>query len=433
VTATIRSSRIVQSVSSHLFYGWVIVAIGFIAQIFTSLSVQGLSTYISPLNRDLGWSATATAAGRSFQQADTFLGPLNGWLVDRFGPRNLMSVGVVIYVAAFVLFSQVTELWQFYVACLLMAIGNSFVGLLVVSFSLNRWFRRKRSTAMGFAVVGFAASAALFIPVMVWAQTEYGWRNAALGTAVVMSLLGLPIMLLMRDAPEPHGLLPDGERPGVTDAARAAQQRGGGLVNFTLRQALQTRAFWLIASASALAMFVQSAVVVHQFPYFEEILDRETAALVLSELNLFNIAGRIIGGMLGDRMPINRLMTLNMVLATVALFVLAFGTTLVSLLIYGAFFGFSWGVRAAVSNSILGDYFGRAAFGRIAGLNQTFASPGAVISPLLVGFGVDWFGGFQIPVLILAAISLVGSLLFFVAVRPPDPRGHGVTGTTGSP
>lgn len=417
-----RPSRAVQGLSSYVFYGWVIVGIGFICQIFTSLSVQGLSTYIVPLNRDLGWSATATAAGRSFQQADTFLGPLNGWLVDRFGPRKLMGVGVVIYVLAFVLFSQVTELWMFYVACLLMAIGNSFVGLLVVSFSLNRWFRRKRSTAMGLAVVGFAASAAVFIPVLVWAQAEYGWRNAALGTAAVMVLMGLPIALLMRDSPEPYGLLPDGEKPADGAGAKSSQQRGGGLVNFTLKQALQTRSFWLIAGAGAIAMFVQSAVVVHQFPYFEQIMDRETAALVLSELNLFNIAGRIIGGMLGDRVSINRLMTLNMICATVALFLLAFGATLLPLLLYGAFFGFSWGVRAAVSNSILGDYFGRAAFGRIAGLNQTLASPGAVISPLLVGFAVDWLGGFQVSFLILGLISVLGSVLYFAATRPPDPR-----------
>jgi sugar phosphate permease len=275
---------------------------------------------------------------------------------------------------------------------------------------------------MGLAVVGFAASAAIFIPVVVWAQSEYGWRNAALGTAFVMVLLGLPVMLLMRDAPEPYGLLPDGERAGSGGVARAASQLGGGLVNFTLRQALKTRAFWLIASGSGLAMFVQSAVVIHQFPYFEQILDRETAALVLAEMNVFNIAGRIIGGMLGDRVPINRLMTLNMALSTSTLLLLAFGTTLAPLLVYGAIYGFTWGVRAAVSNSILGDYFGRAAFGRIAGLNQTLASPGAVVSPLLVGIGVDWTGGFQLPFLILAAISLVGSVLFFVAVRPPDPR-----------
>ncbi|MCC7368197.1 MAG: MFS transporter [Chloroflexi bacterium] len=417
-----RRPGIVERVSPVLFYGWIVVVIGFICQIYTSLSIQGLSTYIVPLNRDLGWSATATAAGRSFQQVDTFLGPVNGWLVDKFGPHKLMSVGVVIYVASFVLFSQVTELWHFYVACILMALGNSFVGLLVVSFSLNRWFRRKRSTAIGLAVVGFAASAAIFIPLVVWAQAEYGWREAAFWTAVVMAVLGVPIVLLMRDAPEPFGLLPDGEKPTTGEPARAGQQRGGGLVNFTLRESLRTRTFWLIAVASALAMLVQSAIVVHQFPYFEQVLDRETAALILSVMNIFNIGGRIIGGMLGDRLQINKLMALNMVASSLSLYLLAFGVTLTPFLIYGAVFGFCWGVRAAVSNSILGDYFGRAAFGRIAGLNQTLGSPGSVVSPLLVGIAVDRLGGFEIPFLILATISLCGSALYFVAVRPPTPR-----------
>lgn len=417
-----RSSRAVRAVSPVMFYGWVIVAISFIAQIYTSLSVQGLSTYIVPLNKDLGWSFGATAAGRSFQQADTFLGPINGWLVDRFGPRKLMTAGVTLYVIAFVAFSQVTELWQFYIACLLMALANSFLGLLVVAFSLNRWFRRKRSTAMGLAVVGFAASAVIFIPLVVWAQAEYGWRNAALGTAAVMVALGLPVALLMRDAPELYGLLPDGEKQGAASQLRGGAQAGGGLINFTVKQALRTSAFWQIAGAGALAMLVQSAIVVHQFPYLEQILDRETAALILAEMNVFNVAGRIIGGMLGDRIQINRLMSVNMAGSALAILLVAFATTLAPLLAYGAIFGFAWGVRAAVSNSILGDYFGRAAFGRIAGLNQTLASPGAVVAPLLVGIAVDWLGSFQFPFLMMAAISMVGAMLYFVAVRPPNPR-----------
>src|SRR4051812_5089210 len=93
---SIRRARVVTLCSPYLFYGWVIVAMGFIAQIFTSFSAQGLSTYVGPLQREFGWSASATAAGRSFQQADSLLGPLNGWLVDRFGPRALMSGGVVL-------------------------------------------------------------------------------------------------------------------------------------------------------------------------------------------------------------------------------------------------------------------------------------------------------------------------------------------------
>ncbi len=416
-----RHARIVQACSPYLFYGWVIVAMGFIAQIFTSFSAQGLSTYIGPLQREFGWSAATTAAGRSFQQVDSFLGPLNGWLVDRFGPRVLMSVGVVLFAFAFMVFSWIDSLWAYYAACLLMALANSLVGLLVVSFSLNRWFRRKRSMAMGLAVTGFAAAGAIFIPVIVWAQAIYGWRTAAFGTGVAMLVLGLPIILLMRDAPEPYGLLPDGEKAGPAATAAKGQARGGGLVNFTMRQALRTRAYWLIAAATALGMLVQSAVVVHQFPYFEHLLDRETAAFILSEMNLFNIAGRLVGGMLGDRMQKHQLMGLNMLCTTLGMLLVSFGTTLVPFLVYGAFFGFSWGVRAAVSNALVGDYFGRVAYGRIAGLMQTIASPMAIVAPVVVGAAADQFGGYQVPFLLLSGLTACGALLFFLARRPPDP------------
>jgi MFS family permease len=156
--SSIRHSRVIALISPYLFYGWVIVAMGFIVQIFTSFSAQGLSTYVGPLQREFGWSASVTAAGRSFQQADSLLGPLNGWMVDRFGPRVLMTAGVLLFAVAFMLFSAVDSLWAYYGACLLMALANSPCGLLVVSFSLNRWFRRKRTTAMGLAVTGFAVA-----------------------------------------------------------------------------------------------------------------------------------------------------------------------------------------------------------------------------------------------------------------------------------
>jgi sugar phosphate permease len=320
------------------------------------------------------------------------------------------------------LFSAVDSLWAYYGACLLMALANSLLGLLVVSVSLNRWFRRKRTTATGLAVTGFAVAGVVFIPLIVWVQSIYGWRTAAFGTGVGMLLLGLPVVLLMRDAPEPYGLLPDGEKAeAAAGGSGRAHARGGGLVNFTLKQALSTRAYWLITVATALSMLIQSAVVVHQFPYFEHLLDRETAALVLSELNVFNIAGRILGGVLGDRVAKHRLMGLNLLFVTIGMLLLALGTTLVPFLLYGAFFGFSWGVRAAVQSSLLGDYYGRAAFGRIAGLLQTIASPASIVAPVLVGAVVDAFGGYQMPFLLLAGLGLIGALLFFGASRPPDP------------
>lgn len=416
----VAGDRVVAAVSGRFFYGWVIVAACFGAQAMTSTSIQGLSTYVAPLQREFGWSLSQTAAGRSFQQADSFLGPLTGWLVDRFGPRALMSAGIVLYAVSFVVFSQMSSLWGYYAACVMMAVANSLVGLLIVSYALNQWFRRKRTTAMGIAVMGFAAAGIVFLPALVFVQGLFGWREAALATAAAMLVLGLPIVLLMRNSPERCGLLPDGDRPEDLAGILLAG-RGGGLVDFTTRQAIRTRAFWLLTIGNALAQMALAAIVVHQFPYFEEMLTRETAALVLSVLNVFNLLGRFAGGVFGDRFRKHLIMAANMVAATAGLGLLVFADGLVLLLVYAALYGTSWGVRTAVSNSLQGDYFGRASYGKIAGLAQTIAAPTAILSPILFGLIVEATGDYRPALMALAVLTGIASVLFLLSARPPAP------------
>jgi MFS family permease len=419
-----RGDAVVRIVSGRFFYGWIIVGLCFIAQAMTSLSIQGLSTYVAPLQQQFGWSLSQTAAGRSFQQADSFLGPLTGWLLDRFGPRALMSAGVLLYAVSFVLFGSMNSLWGYYAACLLMAIANSLVGLLIVAYTMNQWFRRRRTTAIGFAVMGFAAAGIVFLPALVWVQGQYGWRTAAYATAAGLLVLGLPIMLLMRNSPERCGLLQDGDRP--EDLARAiGSGRGGGLVDFTTRQALRTRAFWLLTVGNALSQMALAAIVVHQFPYLEAMLTRETAALILSVLNVFNLVGRLVGGVLGDRFRKHVIMGANMVAATAGLLMLVFADGVAVLLLYAALYGSSWGIRTAVANSLQGDYFGRASFGKIAGLAQTLAAPTAILSPILFGFAVEWTGAYRPALLSLAVLTAIASVLFFAASRPPAPATSG--------
>jgi MFS family permease len=106
--------------------------------------------------------------------------------------------------------------------------------------------------------------------------------------------------------------------------------------------------------------------------------------------------------MLGDSYPKKTLLSLNLIGTALALLALAFGNSIVSLLVYGALFGFSWGMRTAVVNSLMGDYFGRAAFGRIVGLASTVAFPLAIATPVLVGIGVDLLRGYRVPLLFSA-------------------------------
>ena len=407
----------VARVQKHFFYGWIIVAAGFCAQMITSISMQGLAIYAQPLRQEFGWTSAQMSFGRSVQTVDTLLGPLGGALVDRFGAKRLMVAGTILYCGAFILFGTMDSLVGFYVACLSMGLANSLIGLLTVSQLINSWFSARRSTAMGLAVAGFAVAGFVALPLIVLAESHVGWRLTAIGTGFAIVGFGLPVMLLVRSHPEALGLRPDGGPvPASSGAPRPAMADG-----LSLRQALATNAFWFVTAAMAFSNVHQAALLVHLFPYLEGVSGRAVATLFLAEVNVFNLAGRIFGGMLGDLAPKRVLLGTNLVAAAVALVILATSPNVVAIAIFAAMFGFAWGTRTAVSSALIGEYFGRRSFGKIAGIVQTFAAIVTIISPVAVGLMLDASISYGQVFIALSVLTALSAMFFFVA-RKPMPR-----------
>jgi MFS family permease len=198
-----------------VFYGWVIVACGFVAQMITGVSNQALSVYVVPLQDEFSWSRAHIGLARSLTQAENaLLGPVNGWMVDRFGPRFNMTAGVALFGLGLFSLGLVQSLWMFYAANVLMAVGAGMGSLIVISTAINNWFIRRRTLGIAIATTGLAFSGAVVVPLIVLGEVHLGWRGAAFATAAGVWLIGLPAALLMRQAPELYGLLPDGDRPG---------------------------------------------------------------------------------------------------------------------------------------------------------------------------------------------------------------------------
>lgn len=400
-------SRFVGLVQRHFHYGWLVVFAGFAAQAISSLSMQGLATYATPLRTEFGWTSAQTAFGRSVQAVDSVLGPVSGWLVDRFGARLLMLAGTVVYLGAFIVLGTMQGLFEFYVACLLMGLANSLLGLLVVSQLVNSWFTHRRSTAIGLAVAGFAVSGIFLLPLIVLAQDAFGWRNTAIGSGLLILLIGFPIMLLVRSTPEALGLAAYGSEPFSRDVKHPSS------IGMGFRQAIGSATFWVITGALMLATIHQAALIVHLFPYLELVENRAMAGLLLAEVNVFNLAGRIVGGVMGDQMRKGRLLAAGAFATSLGLVMLSLWDTQLVLFVFPALFGFSWGCRTAVSNALFGEYFGRRAFGKIAGTAQTFAAVTGIISPMLMGMAIDSAVTYPILFMVLAACTAASGVLFW--------------------
>src|SRR6266567_286397 len=135
----------------RVFYGWFVVLGGFgIQALQGALLNSSYGAYVVLLQRDFGWSKTIFAAGYSLQQVEQgVIGPLQGWLIDRFGARVVMRGGVVVFGLGFILFSRFDSLLTFYASMIVLALGVSLGGFLPLAATIVNWFVRRRSTAMG--------------------------------------------------------------------------------------------------------------------------------------------------------------------------------------------------------------------------------------------------------------------------------------------
>ncbi|MEZ4480534.1 MAG: MFS transporter [Dehalococcoidia bacterium] len=257
----------------RLFYGWWVVLAGASLQtLFAALMTQAFGTYIVLLQETFGWSKTALAAASSLRDVENgVMGPVQGFMLDRFGAPNVTRLGLVVLAGGFFAFSQVQEIWHFYLAYLAMAVGVSLAGYVSVTYTAVQWFERKRATAIALGTTGLAVGG-MAVPITVYALENLGWRETAFASGVIILLVGLPLTLIIRRRPADMGLEPDGgpEMVAPTEANPTGVVARLHDPAFTLREALHeppsTGSRW----GTPPPHFIVSALIVHLVSHLQQ-------------------------------------------------------------------------------------------------------------------------------------------------------------------
>lgn len=172
-----------------VFYGWWLVGISSFIRTSSIPLFHAMGLWFVALEAQFGWNRTQLSLAFAFTRVESgLLGPIEGYLTDRVGTRRLVLIGLLIMGAGFLLFGQVNHLWVFYLAFLVMALGQGLSGWLPITTMLNNWFVRRRSSAMGWSNSGSRLGGLLLIPLLAWAiDPDYGY----LGWALTASILGI--------------------------------------------------------------------------------------------------------------------------------------------------------------------------------------------------------------------------------------------------
>lgn len=408
------------------FFGWRIAGAGaVILTLQSALVLQAFGTYAVILQERFGWSRTTISIAYSFNRAESgLLGPLHGWALHRFGSRRVMRVGAVIVTIGFVSFSQVSTPVQYVVSFFVIAVGASLSGFLTVNTEIVRWFERRRTRALSLASVGFAAGG-LLTPAVVLALRHFGWRQTAFGSGLLLGAAAFLLATFFGTSPAERGEVVDGAaRPPADRSHRAIARR-----DLTAREALHTRAFWLLAFGHASALLVVGSVIAHLslFLTTEEGFSLQGASFVVAGIPIAQVAGMALGGVLGDRMSKRVLCSAAMFGHVAGLLLLTFATHLWMVWAFVVLHGLAWGMRGPLMSAIRADYFGSTSFGQIMGYSSIITMFGMVGGPLFAGVLADVTGSYQAGFTILAALSATGSVLFALAAPPSFDAGPATT------
>ena len=426
---------VVEGKQRGIYPGWfTVLATGVVSAWAWASWGYGFGTYFDPLQREFGWTRAQISAGYSLRRLEGGVeGPFGGMLTDRYGPRIVSFVGVAIAGLGLVIMYFMTEYWQFLLLWgLVVSLGFNLGTLDPLEKALSDWFVRKRGLAVGIARVGLSLGGTFGPAFMTTLLIRYGWRIAFLIAGLITWIVCLPMtwFLVKPHRPEFYGLMPDGatvEEEAASSKVDVGQDYAAevGEVEFTVRQAVRTLAFWVMAVESLLISFVSPCISVHMIPYLIDMgVDPMGAAVAMGFTLLMSAPARFFIGPVCDRCSIHRFKYVRMAaqgLRILGLFIFMNSRTLTMVYVSAAVYGLGQGMSAGSRTPMRGRFFGRKAFSTIHGTAMLVSMPMSILAPIYIGWVFDVTNSYR-SAFFNACILGVFALVAIYFLNPPKAR-----------
>jgi len=397
---------------------WVQLAGSLAAMVMIANLQYAWTLFVQPIRAATGWKLSDIQWGFTlFILFETWVMPLEGWLIDRMGPRIFISIAGVLCGVGWTALAFADRLWELYAFYSLAGVGAAFVYSGSIAAAL-KWFPDRRGLASGIIAAGFGSGSALFIPLIASLIRRYDYQTAFLYTGVIQGLAILAVAQILRH-PGPEF----SAGPAAKLAPRPAIRRN--LEAFSTWEMLRTPHFYLLYLMFAMMATGGLLVTAQAGPVAREwniTLTALTAALTLDRVS--NGASRVFWGWISDRMGRETTMLVAFTLQSGCLLsVLSLGRasglwfTVTLVLTF-----FTWGEIFALFPSTIADYFGA----RNATSNYSFLYTAKGVASI-VGGGLsavlfERFGSWSAAFYGSAALALLSGLLALVLRVAPLPR-----------
>jgi MFS family permease len=411
---------------NRFYYGWVIVAVSFFS-LFMALGTRySYGVFFVAIVREYGWSRGITAGAFSLAMiSHALFAPVTGTLIDRFGPRRFFPFGALFLACGLVAASRITSPWHLYLFFgVFIAVGINTLSYSPHMSLIPKWFVKNRGLASGLALSGIGMGTMVLAPFCEYIIQTLGWRAAFLLLALFVFFLIFPLAVIFhRRSPAEVGQQPEGSGEEPLSRAGSSSEEITASSNrsrqWTLTQAVRTKAFWFTVVVVFSNGFVANMLLVHQVAHvidagFGEML----AAAAFGMVGLIGSIGGIFCGFISDRIGRETGYTVGSCctfLGVCLLLLIRDGSASWILYAFTLFYGLGYGSMLPMTASTTGDLFPGNSLGRILAVQSIGFGFGGALGPYLGGYFHDRTGSYTLP-LLLALLSVgIGVLAMWMA------------------
>ncbi|WP_055047407.1 MFS transporter [Devosia sp. A16] len=382
-------------------YGWVVVAAGALITCVAMGAMFALPVYLQPMAEDTGWSRAGISAAMTVGFIVMGIsGFMWGTLSDRIGARPVVLMATVLLGAGLLLASQAHDLlvFQFAYGGLVGAAGGAYFAP-IISATLG-WFDKNRSLAVSLVSIGGGIAPMVITPFASYLIEANGWRSAMLSIAIGALIVIVLAALLIRRAPTVTEPQP---APNAVAEPRQASKAWS---------ALRTPQFIVLATVFFLCCAAHSGPIFHTVSYAMICgASALAAASIYSVEGLAGLFGRVIFGVLADRLGVRRVIVAGLALQAVGIYTYIYVSELPQFYMLAAVLGLAYGGVMPLYSVLTRDYFSPRVMGTVLGGMAMTSSIGMAFGPVGGGWLYDTFGTYHWLYIASAGIGLAAAAL----------------------
>ena len=416
LSAAPKLSTIATRLPYGIHYSWVIVAILSLVQIIGSSIGMAAGVVVTPLTTEdggFGWSVgTIGAALMVYYLVSAVFAPVSGWLGDRYGARNMMIFGGVLYGVSMLLLGIITQPWHFFVTFGVMLSLTQSISMVPLMAAINLWFRRNLGLGVGLLWGAGGVGTAIMALLIGYLIGAVGWQGTFWSIGLVGGSIVLALSIFFRNKPADLQIKPYGTRPDDPQEIVRPEALEKLRVKVFNQHVRRTRAFWNLPLIHGLGCAGHGIILIYSVPIaVQEGISLLTASAILSLISLFSVGSRFGAPIIAERFGGKRIMVLALFIQGITVLTLFWASDVWMFYVFAALFGIGFGGEMSAYMVVNRQYFGEGPIATTYGFQMMGALMGHAVATGLAGLVIYVTGSYG-PILVLSmAFSFVGVIV----------------------